>query len=55
MVEVSSLLALFKPGLLIHWLPGMLLGLAMLVAVNRYKTPLALPIAFAVGLGVFTL
>jgi len=53
MVEVSSLLALFKPGLLIHWLPGMLLGLAMLVAVNRYKTPLALPIAFAVGLGVF--
>jgi len=53
MVEVSPSLALFQPGLLIRWLPGLILGLGMLAAVNRYKSPLALPAAFAAGLGAF--
>jgi SulP family sulfate permease len=53
MVEMSPPLAMFHPGLLIRWLPGLILGLVILVAVNRYKSPLALPAAFAAGLGAF--
>jgi SulP family sulfate permease len=36
MVEVSPILNLLQPNLLIRWLPGVILGLIMLVAVNRY-------------------
>jgi SulP family sulfate permease len=53
MAEVSPSLALFQPDSLIRWLPGLVLGLVMLVAVNRTNSPLALPAAFVAGLAAF--
>jgi len=53
MVEGSPGLALLHQGLLIRWLPGVILGVLMLVAVNRFKSPLVLPASFAGGVGLF--
>ncbi len=54
MADASSLsLTLFQPDLLIRWLPGVLLALVMLLAVNRSGNPLVLPVIFALGIGFF--
>ncbi|MGE5139005.1 MAG: SulP family inorganic anion transporter [Rudaea sp.] len=45
---------LFSP-VLWHWLPGVILGGLMVLAVNRFKSPLVLPASFGVGLAFFYL
>lgn len=43
----------FLPNSLWHWLPGLGLGIVMLLAVNRLKGPLVLPGAFVGGIALF--
>lgn len=49
MAGTTGLQALMAPELLLRWLPGVLLGVLMAFLVERTRSPLALPAAFATG------
>ena len=51
--EVPLGAGLLQPGVLAHWLPTVLLGLAMLLAANRWKTPLVLAAAAVLAVLAF--
>ena len=47
MTDTPLSLELLQPGLLLQWLPGLLLGGVMLITTNRFKGPLVLPAVIA--------
>jgi sulfate permease, SulP family len=53
MVETSLGLALLQPDSLLRWLPGLILGVVMWLAVNRFKNPLLLVVVFVAGIVLF--
>ena len=53
MVNPSISPGLFLPPMLLRWLPGLILGAVMLLAVNRLKGPLVLPGIFAGAVVLF--
>ena len=48
-------LAWLQPDVLLHWLPGLVLGVIILVVPNRFSNPLLLPVIFAGATGLFYL
>jgi SulP family sulfate permease len=53
MVNTSAGLDLFLPNTLLRWLPGIILGAVMVLAVSRLRGPLVLPGTFAGALVLF--
>lgn len=47
--------AVFEPGQLIRWLPGILFGVALLLVLQRSRSPLALPAAIVAMTALFYL
>lgn len=53
MVNTSTGADMLLPNMLLRWLPGVMLAVVMLLAVNRVKGPLVLPGAFAGAVALF--
>ena len=47
--------ALFEPGQLIYWLPGLILAMVMLILLRRFDHPLLLPALIFAGIALFYL
>lgn len=54
-VDLSSLPALFQPGVLFKWLPGMLYGVVLMAMLLRIRHFMVLPGALLAGVGGFYL
>lgn len=52
-VEAPLSLAWLQPDFLLRWLPGMLLGVIILLASNHFKNPLLIPVLVAGAVGLF--
>lgn len=55
MAGPTGLVNLFHPANLLRWLPGLLLGLALLFGTEHFHSPLALPGIFIAGVALFYL
>jgi len=55
MAGAAPSLAFLRPDMLLHWAPGLLLGLAMLVVLARVGNPLVLPGLALVSIALFYL
>jgi SulP family sulfate permease len=53
MTNVPLGLELLQSGLILQWLPGLLLGGVMLIATSRFNSPLALPVVIASATALF--
>jgi SulP family sulfate permease len=52
-LSLSTLLHLFQPGVLVHWLPGIAFACLVFFSMKRWKHPLTLPLMLLGAIGLF--